>query len=98
MRGATFNISTADDGTIRLSGRLDAAQEEKAREVLDAASGPTVIDFSELSYISSAGLGVLLRAQKRLMEGGNGLKIVNLSPPIREIFEMAGFDRIFDLE
>lgn len=93
-----FEISQGEDGIIKLKGRLDAAQEARAREVLDAATGSSVVDFGELSYISSAGLGVLLRAQKRVMADGHTLRIVNLSPHIREIFEMAGFDRIFQLD
>ena len=51
-----FEISQAADGTIKLKGRLDATQESRAGEVLDTATGSAVVDFGELSYISSAGL------------------------------------------
>jgi anti-sigma B factor antagonist len=93
-----FEIRKTTDGTIELEGRLDASQEEKASSVLDTLDQSTVVDFGDLKYIASAGLGILLRAQKRLMGKGHTLKIINLNPHIREIFEMAGFDRIFQIE
>ena len=93
-----FEISHNEDGLIRLSGRFDASQVQKAKEILERVDGPAVVDFSDLSYISSAGLGVLFSAQKRLTAGGPGLTLKNLSPHIREIFSIAGFDRIFEIE
>lgn len=93
-----FEIRQTSDGRVELEGRFDASQELKAGEILDNLSGSTVVDFKELKYIASAGLGILLRAQKRLMGQGHSLKIININPHIREIFEMAGFDRIFQLE
>ncbi|MFQ5512258.1 MAG: STAS domain-containing protein [Candidatus Krumholzibacteriia bacterium] len=93
-----FEIKDIGDGTISLSGRFDAAQTEKARAVLNQANGSLVIDFGELDYISSAGLGVLLGAQKRLGESGGRLRLVNMNQHIREIFHIAGFDRIFEIE
>jgi anti-anti-sigma factor len=56
------------------------------------------VDFGELKYISSAGLGLLFSAQRRLVDRGCGLKLVNLSPHLREIFVIAEFDRIFEIE
>ncbi len=93
-----FEISRKDNGDVELKGRLDASQEGKAREVLDHLSESGTIDFRELQYISSAGLGVLLAAQKRLMGTGHRLRIANMNTHIREIFEMAGFHQIFDLD
>ena len=93
-----FEITKTADGTIELDGRFDASQEDAARAVLDEISSSVVVDFGALKYISSAGLGILLRVQKRLMGQGDSMSIVNLSPHIREIFEMAGFDRIFKLD
>ena len=93
-----FDITTAEDGTIILNGRLDASQESKAREVFEQAKSPLVVDFKELDYIASAGLGILLGTQKKLMASGQGMKIININAHIREIFEMAGFHTIFELE
>lgn len=85
-------------GEIQLEGRFDASQTEKAREVFSKISTSVVVDFADLDYISSAGLGVLLGAQKRLAESGAGLKLTHMNQHIREIFRIAGFDHIFEIE
>ena len=92
-----FEITRDDDGTISLNGRLDASQVDSARTVFDQVTESCRIDFSGLSYISSAGLGLLFGTQKRLVDSGGGLTLVNLSPHIREIFQIAGFDNIFEI-
>jgi len=92
-----FDIKLAADGRVLLSGRLDASQVESARTVLGAVTQSCTLDFSELEYISSLGLGVLLEAQKRLTEAGHGLVITNLSVHIADLFKLAGFDLIFEI-
>jgi anti-anti-sigma factor len=87
-----------DEGSIVLVGRFDASQKEQAKHVFDTLEASAVVDFSRLDYISSAGLGVLLSAQKRLAASGNRLKLTNLNHHISEIFRIAGFDRIFEIE
>jgi anti-sigma B factor antagonist len=93
-----FEIDFGDQGQIIFSGRLDAAQAEKAQAFLDAIPEPRVADFAELEYLSSAGLGVLLKTQKRLMGTGSGLKLINVSNHINDIFRYSGFDQIFEIE
>lgn len=93
-----FEIERNDNGAVILRGRLDASQAETAREFFEQMSGSCTLDFSELDYISSAGLGVLLGTQKRLGESGHSLRLVNLSKHIKDIFQYAGFDHIFKIE
>jgi len=92
-----FEIRQGAQGEIVLDGRLDAAQCEKALAFLDGVAEPHVIDFAGLQYISSAGLGVLLKTQKRAMARGRGLRLVNVNGHINDIFKYAGFDRIFEI-
>ena len=93
-----LDIRVADDGSIHFTGRFDASQEPKARQFMDALDGRRhVLDFGSLEYISSAGLGVLLAVQKRLMEAGGSLRIVNASKHIRDIFFFSGLSRIFEI-
>jgi anti-anti-sigma factor len=92
-----FEIRLGDQGEVLMSGRLDAAQCDKALQFLDALPAPRVVDLAALEYISSAGLGVLLKTQKRVMAGGHGLRLVNANRHIRDIFKYAGFDRIFEI-
>ena len=92
-----FEIKRDANGTVSLHGRLDASQVDNARAVLDQLTGSCDVDFADLSYIASAGLGLLFGTQKRLLDGGGGLTLINLSPHIREIFQIAGFDHIFKI-
>ncbi len=93
-----FDISVSGDGIIKLSGRLDSNQVSMTREVLEKVGTTTTVDFAELRYISSAGLGLLLATQKRLNDKGQKLEIANMTPHIRDIFTIAGFDFIFDIK
>jgi anti-anti-sigma factor len=93
-----FDIRMSDAGQVVLSGRLDASHVDTVREALKAIRTTCVVDFSQLDYISSAGMGVLLGAQKRLSESGHSLTLVNLNRHIREIFRIAGFDNVFTIE
>ena len=92
-----FEIKRDADGTVSLNGRLDASQVDNARAVLDQLTESCEVDFAELTYISSAGLGLLFGTQKKLVDTGGGLTLINLSPHIREIFQIAGFDNIFEI-
>ena len=93
----SFSIRITESSRVEVGGRFDAAHEEEAKLVLDQVRESAVVDFGTLKYISSAGLGVLLATQKRLMESGHALKIVNLNPHIDEIFTIAGFRKIFEI-
>jgi anti-anti-sigma factor len=93
-----FQAEIAEDGEVKLIGRLDAAQAEKAQAFLDQLEGPSRVDLSGLDYISSAGLGVLLKTQKRLMPAGGGLTLTHVNSHINDIFKYSGFDQIFQIE
>jgi len=58
----------------------------------------TEIDCSQLEYISSAGIGVLIATQKRLMQNNQQLILKNLNPHIVEIFKYAGLDAVFTIK
>ena len=93
-----FEATHAEDGRVAFSGRLDAAQSPKAQAFLDALPDPGAIDLSKLEYISSAGLGVLLRTHKRLMASGGKLRLHNVGNHIYDIFKYSGFDQLFEVE
>ena len=92
-----FEIEIADDGVVAVEGRLDAAQAVKAQTFLDKVEGRCVLDLSKLAYVSSAGLGVLLKTHKRLMASGNGIKLINVNNHIHDIFRYSGFDKLFEI-
>ena len=93
-----FEIENGGDGVIAFRGRFDAAQCDKAQGVLEGAGSARVFDFRDLEYISSAGLGVLLKTHKRLLAGGGRLRLINVNNHIFDIFRFSGFDKVFDVE
>ncbi len=93
-----FEIGYGSDGEVLCSGRLDAAQCAKAQSFMDEIADARTLDFSRLEYISSAGLGILLKTQKRLAESGAALRIINVNNHIHDVFRYSGFDAIFDIE
>ena len=93
-----FEIRLNESGEVVLSGRFDGAQVDKAKAIFDRVTATTSVDFKDLSYISSAGLGILMATQKRLKEKGEKLKLRNVSGHIRDVFRIARFDLIFDIE
>jgi anti-anti-sigma factor len=86
------------NGHVLVAGRFDAAQCQSAQAFLDKMSGTVTLDCSRLEYISSAGLGVLLKTQKRLMASAGGLRLAGVSRHLRDIFQYSGFDQIFEIE
>ena len=91
-------IDYGTEGVVVIAGRLDAAQSPAAQTFLDKVQGPVTLDCSKLEYISSAGLGVLLKTQKRLMAANGKLRLAGVNRHLRDIFQYSGFDRIFEIE
>lgn len=92
-----FEIEFGANETVALRGRLDAAQAVKAQEFLDGVGEQCVLDLAGLEYVSSAGLGVLLKTHKRLMGAGSGIKLINVNHHIHDIFRYSGFDKLFEI-
>ncbi len=85
---------------IALEGRLDTTTAPQLETELKASLGDTdklVLDFEKLEYISSAGLRVLLSAQKIMNKQGE-MKIIHVNDVINEIFEVTGFSDILNIE
>ena len=86
--------------TLALEGRLDTTTapqlEAELRSGLDGVQNLT-IDMDKLVYISSAGLRVLLKAQKVMNKQGK-MTVKNVSQEIKEVFEVTGFDELLNIE
>ena len=86
--------------TLALSGRLDTVTAPELEAALDAAldgANELCFDFNELEYISSAGLRVLLKAQK-IMNTKGKMKITGVNETIMEVFDITGFVDILTIE
>ena len=86
--------------TVTLNGRLDTTtapmlEQELLQSWNDIST--LILDLKELDYISSAGLRVILAAQKQMLKQGS-MKLKNLSENVREVFEMTGFADIMTIE
>jgi anti-sigma B factor antagonist len=93
-----FEIDYAESGEILCRGRLDAAQSAKAEAFLGRVETSHTLDFEHLEYISSAGLAILLKTQKRLSGSGAAIRIINVNKHIYDIFRYSGFSAIFEIE
>ena len=93
-----LTIESGGDGVVVVAGRLDAAQAPAAQAFLDGVQGTVTLDARRLEYISSAGLGVLLKTQKRLLGSGGKLRLAGVGKHVRDIFVYSGFDQIFEIE
>ncbi len=87
--------------TVALTGRLDTNTapdlEELLNENLEDGVSELILDFENLDYISSAGLRVLLSAQKKMRKIGS-MKLTHVSEVVSEIFEVTGFSEILTIE
>lgn len=98
-----LNISKESNATslvVTLEGRLDTTTApELEKELKDSLDDVTelIMDFEKLEYISSAGLRVLLSAQKIMSRQGE-MKLIHVSDTIMEIFEVTGFADILTIE
>jgi anti-anti-sigma factor len=87
---------------VRLAGRLDSGAAKSAEDGFNAAltSGTPhlAIDMTKLDYISSAGLRVLLVMAKKVQQAKGKVALFGLSPNVREVFSVSGFDTIFSIQ
>ena len=90
----------AAETTIRIVGRLDTLTAPTLDKTIQEEIGDTknlILDMKSLEYISSAGLRVLLGAQKKMQKIGS-MKVVNVCEAVMEVFEMTGFADILVIE
>nr|NJM04891.1 STAS domain-containing protein [Desulfobacula sp.] len=95
-----MKIETHKDGPVMIvsvSGRLDthtAGQFDEAMTPLAEAEKHLVIDFSNLEYISSAGLRSILIAAKKVRENQGNFALASLTQMVQDVFVMSGFSTI----
>ena len=85
---------------IELVGRLDTTTAPVLDKTINEDVADTqdlVLDLNGLEYISSAGLRVLLSAQKKMQKNGS-MKVINVCEAVMEVFEMTGFADILTIE
>ena len=93
-------VKNNEETLIQVDGRLDTTTAPKLEATINDCVEYTknlVLDLNKLEYISSAGLRVLLSAQKKMQKIGS-MKVKNVCEEVMEIFEMTGFADILVIE
>ncbi len=93
-----FEITREPGGAITMSGRFDAYAADEARACIAEVMSTCRIDCTGLDYIASVGLGILAAQQKRLLAHNHELILHGLNPHLREVFTLAGFESVFNIE
>ena len=91
---------TTDETIIEVVGRLDTITAPALDKTINEDIGETknlVLELKGMEYISSAGLRVLLSAQKKMQKSGS-MKVINVCEEVMEVFEMTGFADILVIE
>jgi anti-anti-sigma factor len=83
----------------KLAGRLDSSSapsvEEQLTRLVGSGAPRLAIDLSNLEYISSAGLRVLLLVARKVQQAHGKLALFGLAPGVHDVFSVSGFDTIF---
>lgn len=94
--------SSGDVNCLYLNGYLDAHTapelESAIGGIIDAGSNKIIVNFSELDYISSAGLGVFMAFIENVRDTGGDIKLVEMKPKVFSVFDLLGFPLLFDIE
>jgi len=102
-----FNVDIETDGgdaIVKVRGELDVLTApflwEQIEPVLANVTGKLVLDFADLGFIDSMGLGVIVRAQSRLRGEAPERQIIvrHLNAHARKVFEITGLDRVLDVQ
>lgn len=96
-----MDIETTRDGAtliVKANARIDSSNASEFQSALETVIGSedrtVILDMENLSYISSAGLRVILIVAKTLGQRDAELAVCSLQDPIRNVFEISGFDKI----
>ena len=99
-----FSVTVSADGdiaTVSLRGELDLSGVDRAREAIEQAESDTpgllVLDLSELDFLDSTGLEVILRAARRAHDGGRRLIVRKPSRYVKRLLEMTAIDQSLDI-
>jgi anti-anti-sigma factor len=95
------NTSLNGATTLSVSGRIDTATapalEQEINRIIEGGTRSVLLDFSNVVYISSGGLRVLLSTAKKLRNPGDKFALCSLSPEVMKILKLAGFNTIFSI-
>ncbi len=99
-----FEVSQSETGGVSilcLKGYLDAHTapdlENAIQRLVDKKTYEIVVNFTDLTYISSAGLGVFMGFIEDVRKNGGDIKLTNMKPKIYRVFDLLGFPTLYDI-
>ena len=100
----SFEVSKKEDGKVvilNIKGYLDAHTapmlESELQQLVDAGKYNILVNFSELLYISSAGLGVFMGFIENIRNNDGDIKLSNMNSKIYRVFDLLGFPTLYDI-
>lgn len=82
-------------GVISVAGEVDLACAPRMLEAILAAGPEVLVDMSEVTFMDSTGISVLVEARNTLTAGGGSLKVSAVSGPVQRVLAMTGMDDLF---
>lgn len=99
-----MEIETQQDGNatvLRVSGEIDMSNSPRVREVLigltKKKAPAIVVDLGSVSYMDSSGIATLVEGLQESMGYGGMFRLAALSPKVRQVFELARLDDVFEI-
>ncbi|HEX9652926.1 MAG TPA: STAS domain-containing protein [bacterium] len=99
-----FEVAKSENGGVAIlyiKGYLDAHTapdlENAFQQLVDAKKFSIIVNFKDLNYISSAGLGVFMGFIEDIRKNGGDIKLTNMKPKIYRVFDLLGFPTLYDI-
>jgi anti-sigma B factor antagonist len=87
-----------DSQTVKISGNFDTSKAEEVKSVLENINNSVKVDMSELDFISSSGIGIMVMTYQRLKSKGENIYLINLNENIKKVFRVSLLDKVFDIK
>jgi anti-sigma B factor antagonist len=98
---STSIVNKGDVSVINLAGYLDAhtapTLEDNFTDLIDTSKFKIVVNFKDLAYISSAGLGVFMAYIEKIRNNDGDIKLTNMSEKVFNIFDLLGFPLLYEI-
>lgn len=82
---------------VKPTWNLDVAGAQRLEEVIEPLDGIVLVDLSDVAFVASSGLRVLLKHAQRLKSGGGALRLCGANDMVNDVFRMSGFDSIIEI-
>ena len=94
-----FKVEYNDElKTVYLDGNFDSSKANEVKDIIEKIDETFTVDMSQLNYICSAGIGIMVMAYSRLKDKGEKVYLANLNEHIIKVFRMSQLDKVFEIK